>query len=81
MRANSTACFCLAVTGLAELRPYLESPVLQRVVSEFFEADKPVAAICHGVLLVGRSSSKRTGKPRIAFEFPVASSNCFKSRA
>ncbi|MGA7329929.1 MAG: type 1 glutamine amidotransferase domain-containing protein, partial [Rhodomicrobium sp.] len=44
------------------MRPYLESPVLQRVVAEFFEADKPVAAICHGVLLVARSISKTAGK-------------------
>ncbi len=44
------------------MRPYLESSVLQRVVAEFFEADKPVAAICHGALLVARSISKRTGK-------------------
>jgi putative intracellular protease/amidase len=44
------------------MRPYLESSVLQRVVAEFFEADKPVAAICHGVLLVARSISKVTGK-------------------
>jgi putative intracellular protease/amidase len=44
------------------MRPYLESPVLQRVVTAFFDADKPVAAICHGVLLVARSISRRTGK-------------------
>ena len=44
------------------MRPYLESAVLQRVVVEFFEADKPIAAICHGVLLAARSISKRTGK-------------------
>ncbi len=42
--------------------PYLESSVLQRVVAAFFEADKPVAAICHGVLLAARSISKETGK-------------------
>jgi putative intracellular protease/amidase len=44
------------------MRPYLESAVLHRVVAEFFEADKPVAAICHGVLLAARSTSKETGK-------------------
>jgi putative intracellular protease/amidase len=44
------------------MRPYLESPVLQRVVAAFFAADKPVAAICHGVLLVARSMSEATGK-------------------
>jgi protease I len=37
------------------MRPYLESEVLQQRVSEFFEQNKPVAAICHGVLLAARS--------------------------
>jgi putative intracellular protease/amidase len=44
------------------MRPYLESRVLQRVVAAFFAADKPVAAICHGVLLVARSIPNGTGK-------------------
>jgi putative intracellular protease/amidase len=44
------------------MREYLESPLLQRVVAEFFDADKPVAAICHGVVLAARSLSPRTGK-------------------
>jgi putative intracellular protease/amidase len=37
------------------MRAYLESDVLQRLVSEFFAAGQPVAAICHGVLLAARS--------------------------
>ena len=37
------------------MRDYLESDVLQRLVAQFFEADMPVAAICHGVLLAARS--------------------------
>ena len=37
------------------MRPYLESEILQKLVGEFFAADKPVAAICHGVLLAARS--------------------------
>ncbi|MES2818792.1 MAG: type 1 glutamine amidotransferase domain-containing protein, partial [Pseudomonadota bacterium] len=37
------------------LRPYLESPLLQALVGAFFARDKPVAAICHGVLLAARS--------------------------
>jgi putative intracellular protease/amidase len=37
------------------MRRYLESKTLQRLVAEYFEADKPVAAICHGVLLAARS--------------------------
>ena len=37
------------------MREYLESPRLQALVAACFAADKPVAAICHGVLLVARS--------------------------
>jgi len=37
------------------MRPYLESPRLQSVVAEMFEGRRPVAAICHGVLLAARS--------------------------
>ena len=44
------------------MRDYLESDILQNIVASFFEAEKPVAAICHGVLLAARSISKRTGR-------------------
>ena len=44
------------------MRDYLESSVLQRHVISFFEANKPVAAICHGVLLAARSISLQTGR-------------------
>jgi putative intracellular protease/amidase len=44
------------------MRAYLESPVLQQVVADFFAGDKPVAAVCHGVLLAARSSDPSTGK-------------------
>jgi len=37
------------------MRQYLESPLLQALVAGFFQAGKPVAAICHGVLLAARS--------------------------
>jgi putative intracellular protease/amidase len=37
------------------MREYLESKALQKLVAEFFAADLPVAAICHGVLLAARS--------------------------
>nr|WP_295770491.1 type 1 glutamine amidotransferase domain-containing protein [Rhodoferax sp.] len=39
------------------MKTYLESPALQNLVVEFFASDKPVAAICHGVLLAARSGS------------------------
>jgi len=41
---------------------YLEDPVLQRFVGAFFDSGKPVAAICHGVVLAARSLSGRTGR-------------------
>jgi len=37
------------------MRQYLESEVLQMLVAQFFAANLPVAAICHGVLLAARS--------------------------
>jgi putative intracellular protease/amidase len=41
------------------MRDYLESETLQRCVVDFFDAQKPVAAICHGVLLAARSVSPK----------------------
>ena len=52
----------------AGIKPYLEDRVLQAFVAEFFEnknehgCEKPVAAICHGVVLAARSISKATGR-------------------
>lgn len=37
------------------MKPYLESPILQKAVADFFIAAKPVGAICHGVVLAARS--------------------------
>jgi putative intracellular protease/amidase len=37
------------------MREYLESKALQNLVAQFFAANAPVAAICHGVLLAARS--------------------------
>jgi protease I len=39
------------------MRDYLESPLLQRIVSGCFAAGKPVGAICHGVVLAARSQT------------------------
>jgi len=47
------------------IKEYLESDVLQRLVAEFFVARKPVAAICHGVILAARSTDPDTGKSAI----------------
>lgn len=50
------------------MRRYLEDKSLQAFVAAFFETrdgagqHKPIAAICHGVLLAARSMSSRTGR-------------------
>ena len=41
---------------------YLESPELQTLAIDFFRANKPVAAICHGVVVLARAKNPATGK-------------------
>lgn len=43
------------------MREYLDSNIIQQVIVDFFESNRPVGAICHGTLLAARSISKRTG--------------------
>ncbi len=45
----------------AGMRPYLESPELQALVTAVFERGKPVGAICHGVVLAARSRAAHGG--------------------
>lgn len=44
------------------MKPYLESATLQRFVGEVFASGRPVAVICHGVVLAARSADPRTGR-------------------
>jgi putative intracellular protease/amidase len=44
------------------MREYLESSPLQQLVVDAFARELPVAAVCHGVLLVARSVDPRTGR-------------------
>lgn len=44
------------------VKQYLESELLQRLIVEFFKTQKPVAAICHGVILAARSIDPKTKK-------------------
>ncbi|GAC1369509.1 MAG: type 1 glutamine amidotransferase domain-containing protein [Aquirhabdus sp.] len=44
------------------MRAYLESQTLQNFVGAFFDSGKPIAAICHGVVLAARCNSPKTGK-------------------
>jgi putative intracellular protease/amidase len=46
----------------AGMRAYLESSTLQKIVASFFDAAKPVGAICHGVVLAARSVSPASGR-------------------
>ena len=46
----------------AGMRAYLENPQLAAFAADFFDANKPVAAICHGVVVAARAKSKRTGR-------------------
>ena len=36
------------------MKPYLESKCLQALIAEHFSTQKPIAAICHGVVLAAR---------------------------
>jgi putative intracellular protease/amidase len=44
------------------MKSYLESNILQEVIIDFFNRNKPAGAICHGVLLAARSINPKTGK-------------------
>lgn len=44
------------------VKEYLESEILQQLVVDFFRSKKPVAAICHGVVLAARSIDPITGR-------------------
>lgn len=48
------------------MRQYLGSETLQRKVAAFWRLDRPVAAICHGVLVLARTKDKATGESVIA---------------
>lgn len=47
-------------------RPYLESDVLQHAAAGFMSLHKPIAAMCHGVLLLARAKDPATGESLIA---------------
>ncbi len=44
------------------VKEYLESLILQNLIAQFFNKNKPVGAVCHGVILVARSIDKRTNQ-------------------
>ena len=77
MESNQSFCNPLEYTDIHEknfdalmlpgghdkgVKEYLESEVLQTVVIDFFAAQKPVGAICHGVVLAARSVNPESNK-------------------
>ncbi len=48
------------------MRQYLGSAALQRKVAAFWKLSRPVAAICHGVLVLARTRDEATGESVIA---------------
>jgi putative intracellular protease/amidase len=48
------------------MRQYLGSEVLHDLVARFWALERPVAAICHGVLVLARCRDTATGEPLLA---------------
>jgi len=48
------------------MRQYLGSEVVQEKVAAFWALDRPVGAICHGVLALARAKDAQTGKSVLA---------------
>jgi putative intracellular protease/amidase len=44
------------------MRQYLESEALQKIVLQFYEANKIMGAICHGSIVLARTKNPETGK-------------------
>jgi protease I len=44
------------------VKEYLESEILQKIIPHFFNGNKKIGAICHGVLLLARSINPQTNK-------------------
>jgi len=48
------------------MRQYLDGPVLRDAVRAFWPLDRPVGAICHGVIVLARTTDPATGRSVIA---------------
>jgi protease I len=62
LRAEDFHALLLPGGHAKSVKEYLESTTLQCLVAEFFQQQKPVAAICHGVVLAARSQQSQTGQ-------------------
>lgn len=54
------------------VKEYLESTILQKIIPLFFKNNKKVGAICHGVILLARSTDKKTLKS-VIYEYKTTS--------
>ena len=54
-RASAFDALYLAGGHAPGMRQYLGSELVQQLVADFFATDKPIAAICHGVLVAARA--------------------------
>jgi putative intracellular protease/amidase len=48
------------------MKQYLDSAPLQALAAAFFRLDRPVGAICHGVLVLARARDPETGRSPLA---------------
>ena len=62
IRPDTMRCCCPAAIVRAACATISKAKSCNDIVADCFEKEKPVAAICHGVLLAARSRSKRTGQ-------------------
>jgi len=58
-RVSEFGALFLAGGHAPGMKQYLGSEVVQQLVREFFATDKPIAAICHGVLVAARANVLR----------------------
>jgi len=58
MRMADFSCLHLPGGHAPGMKELLESPAVHRVIADFFAANKPVAAVCHGVVAVSRSRTE-----------------------
>lgn len=66
-------CGLLLPGGHAKgMRAYLESRILQRKVLDFWHSGNPVAAICHGSIVLARTIDPQTNRP-VIYEKKVTS--------
>jgi putative intracellular protease/amidase len=56
-RVDDFAALFLAGGHAPGMRQYLGSEIVQRLTAAFFATPKPIAAICHGVLVAARSTA------------------------